>query len=169
MCQLSNYPDNKPIHGHPYHLVDRSAWPLLTAFAIFFMLLGVVLGLHHVIQPFGFLFFVLTTTITAVLLFFWWGDVIKESFAGYHTEEVARGLRLGFILFIVSEIMFFFSFFWGFFLSFHFSVGLHRLPMATIWHYTNPRLGRTSFEHSLSSAFGSHGHLRPPRRFGKRF
>jgi len=116
MCQqLSNYPDNKPIHGHPYHLVDRSAWPLLTAFAIFFMLLGVVLGLHHAIQPFGFPFFVIATAVTAVLLFFWWGDVIKESFAGYHTEEVARGLRLGFILFIVSEVMFFFSFFWGFF------------------------------------------------------
>jgi heme/copper-type cytochrome/quinol oxidase subunit 3 len=116
MCQfLTNYPDNKPAHGHPYHLVDRSFWPILTAFAVFFMLLGVVLGLHHAIQPFGFLFFVLTVSLTSILLFFWWGDVIQESFAGHHTEEVAKGLRLGFILFIVSEIMFFFSFFWGFF------------------------------------------------------
>jgi len=168
MCQpLSNYPDNKPIHGHPYHLVDRSAWPLLTAFAIFFMLLGVVLGLHHAIQPFGFPFFVLATTVTAVLLFFWWGDVIKESFAGYHTEEVARGLRLGFILFIVSEIMFFFSFFLEFLLPFNFAFSIHRLPVAPIWHYSNSRLGRTAPEHPLPVAFGCYCYLRTSRRIGK--
>jgi len=30
---------------------------------------------------------------------------------GYHTVAVKQGLRLGMVLFIVSEVMFFFSFF----------------------------------------------------------
>jgi hypothetical protein len=42
----------------------------------------------------------------------WFYDIIIESrFEGYHTKRVVRGLKLGMILFIVSEIMFFFSFF----------------------------------------------------------
>lgn len=36
---------------------------------------------------------------------------------GYHTRAVQRNIRIGFILFIVSEVMFFFSFFWAFFHS----------------------------------------------------
>ena len=116
MCRIvKDYPVDLVIHGHPYHMVERSAWPILTAFSIFFSLLAVVLGVHHVIQPFGLTFFVLCVLCFTSLLFFWWGDVIRESFDGYHTEEVARGLRLGFILFIVSEVMFFFLFFGDFF------------------------------------------------------
>ena len=34
---------------------------------------------------------------------------------GHHTSYVARGLRLGFVLFLLSEVMFFFGFFWAFF------------------------------------------------------
>lgn len=36
---------------------------------------------------------------------------------GTHVRVVTRGLRLGMLLFILSEIMFFFSFFWSFFNS----------------------------------------------------
>jgi len=46
----------------------------------------------------------------------WWRDVIREAlFEGAHTQKVQKGLKLGFILFVVSEIMLFFSFFWAFF------------------------------------------------------
>lgn len=48
----------------------------------------------------------------------WWRDVIREAtFSGYHTSLVVRGLRIGMVLFIVSEVMFFAAFFWGFFHS----------------------------------------------------
>ena len=43
--------------------------------------------------------------------------VREASFDGSHTIVVQRGIRAGFILFIVSEIMFFFGFFWAFFYS----------------------------------------------------
>lgn len=46
----------------------------------------------------------------------WWRDVIREAtFEGQHTSVVQKGLRIGVLLFIVSEVMFFFAFFWGFF------------------------------------------------------
>lgn len=46
----------------------------------------------------------------------WWRDVIREAtYQGFHTSPTARGLRVGIILFIVSEVFFFFSFFWAFF------------------------------------------------------
>lgn len=51
-------------------------------------------------------------------MFVWWRDVIREStLEGHHTKVVQLGLRYGFILFIVSEVMFFFAFFWAFFHS----------------------------------------------------
>jgi len=37
--------------------------------------------------------------------------VVYEAGLGFHTRIVRRGLRYGVILFIVSEIMFFFSLF----------------------------------------------------------
>lgn len=46
----------------------------------------------------------------------WWRDVIREAtYQGYHTMQVSKGLRWGIILFIVSEVCFFFAFFWAYF------------------------------------------------------
>lgn len=51
-----------------------------------------------------------------LIRFQWWRDVTREStFQGKHTIEVVTGLTIGIILFIVSEIFFFVSFFWAFF------------------------------------------------------
>jgi len=41
----------------------------------------------------------------------WFISIIKESRQGYHTSKVQHGLRMGMILFILSEIMLFFAFF----------------------------------------------------------
>jgi hypothetical protein len=49
-------------------------------------------------------------------MYVWWRDVVNEStYQGHHTVAVQIGLRWGMILFIVSEVMFFFAFFWAFF------------------------------------------------------
>lgn len=46
----------------------------------------------------------------------WWRDIIREgTFEGQHTSIVQLGLRFGRVLFIVSEVRFFFAFFWAFF------------------------------------------------------
>jgi heme/copper-type cytochrome/quinol oxidase subunit 3 len=59
--------------------------------------------------------FQLVWFIFTTVLFLWFLTVVKESGQGYHTLAVRRGLRYGMALFIVSEIMFFFAFFWAFF------------------------------------------------------
>jgi heme/copper-type cytochrome/quinol oxidase subunit 3 len=47
----------------------------------------------------------------------WWRDVTREgTLEGRHTNIVQLGLRYGMILFIVSEVMFFFRLFLGLFL-----------------------------------------------------
>jgi len=101
---------------HTWHLVDPSPWPLLASSGAFFLTTGCVLYMHNF---FGgkFLFFLGFVTILYVM-FTWWRDVVREAtLEEQHTFSVQRGLRLGMILFIVSEIMFFFAFFWAFFHS----------------------------------------------------
>ena len=50
------------------------------------------------------------------VMYVWWRDIIREAtFEEQHNTAVQRGLRLGMLLFIISEIMFFFCFFLGFF------------------------------------------------------
>ena len=51
-----------------------------------------------------------------ICFFLWWRDVVREAtYEGHHTNIVQLGLRYGMLLFIVSEVMFFFAFFWAFF------------------------------------------------------
>jgi len=46
----------------------------------------------------------------------WWRDIVREgTMEGQHTSMVQLGRRSGMLLFIVSEVRFFFAFFWAFF------------------------------------------------------
>ncbi len=47
----------------------------------------------------------------AFVMLRWFLSVVFESAAGHHTVEVQTGLRLEMLLFIASEVMFFFAFF----------------------------------------------------------
>jgi len=62
--------------------------------------------------------FFLVFFLIVIICIQWWRDVRRErSFQGFHTNLVINGLRWGIALFIISEILFFFSFFWAFFHS----------------------------------------------------
>jgi cytochrome c oxidase subunit 3 len=99
---------------HPFHLVDPSPWPIVGAFSAMATTSGGVMYMHAykgggLLTTFGLI------GIIAVMAV-WWRDIIREAtFEGQHTHAVQQGLRWGMILFIVSEIMFFFAFFWAFF------------------------------------------------------
>ena len=98
------------------HLVAPSPWPLLTAEAAFGVVVSLTAFMHDYLYSHYFLFFSLFTLILCMGT--WWRDVIREAtFEGQHNSKVQLGLRVGMILFIVSEIMFFFAFFWAFFHS----------------------------------------------------
>jgi len=101
---------------HPYHLVTPSPWPFLGSFSALSFVVGLA-GFMNVypgslyLAFFGFFGIVFT-------MFVWWRDIIREgTFEGAHTKKVQSGLRFGVILFIVSEVMFFFLFFGLFFIQ----------------------------------------------------
>jgi heme/copper-type cytochrome/quinol oxidase subunit 3 len=99
---------------HLYHLVNPSPWPFLTAFAMFSLVVSFVGCIHNYTGCFETFLYALVNVAGVAAL--WWRDVIREAtFGGHHTTPVQRGLRLGFALFLVSEGMLFFSFFWAFF------------------------------------------------------
>jgi len=101
---------------HPFHLVDPSPWPILASFSVGTLLGGSVLYFYGVL--FSVTFMRLSLILTASLMAIWWRDVVREAtYEGQHTYFVEKSMRMGMVLFILSEIMFFFAFFWAFFYS----------------------------------------------------
>ena len=100
----------------PYHLVDPSPWPILVSFSLLSLMLGAVMYLHGF--AYGGYFLSLGFTLTAFGSILWFRDIITEAtFLGHHTIEVQKGLSIGIVLFIISEIFAFLSVFWAFFHS----------------------------------------------------
>uniref|UniRef100_UPI0030FF1B59 cytochrome c oxidase subunit III n=1 Tax=Ampittia trimacula TaxID=2573047 RepID=UPI0030FF1B59 len=101
-------------HNHPFHLVDYSPWPITGAIGTMTLVVGMIKWFHN----FNFNLLMLGYLIIILTMYQWWRDICREStFQGMHTTYVLKGLRWGMILFIVSEIFFFISFFWAFFHS----------------------------------------------------
>lgn len=100
----------------PFHLVDQSPWPLVTSLTLLTMAISATCYFHG--YPFGGHLLVLGFILTVSAMILWFKDVIIEAtYLGHHTSQVQAGLNLGFMLFLVSEIMVFFSVFWAFFHS----------------------------------------------------
>lgn len=88
--------------------------PLLTSMSALTSAMGMVMYFHG--YPGGFQTFIFGVISVLFCATLWWRDVTREgTLEGCHTNIVQLGLRYGMILFIVSEIMFFFAFFWAFF------------------------------------------------------
>ena len=102
--------------SHPFHMVEFSPWPLLTANAVLSMMIGGVLYMHGIAH--GMTFLVLGTLATTFAFVLWFRDMTTEgTFLGDHTLIVQKGLTMGVSLFIVTEIFFFLSIFWAYFHS----------------------------------------------------
>ncbi|KAK4712659.1 hypothetical protein R3W88_007172 [Solanum pinnatisectum] len=95
---------------HSYHLVDPSPWTISGSLRALATIVEGVMYMHSfqggaTLLSLGLIFLLYT-------MFVWWGDVLREStFEGHHTKVVQLGPRYGFILFIISEVMFFFALF----------------------------------------------------------
>nr|APT41440.1 cytochrome c oxidase subunit III [Psychodopygus squamiventris maripaensis] len=100
--------------NHPYHLVDYSPWPLTGAIGAMMTVSGLIMWFHQ----YNMMLLIMGTIITLITMYQWWRDISREgTFQGLHSIPVTLGLRWGMILFIVSEVFFFVSFFWAFFHS----------------------------------------------------
>jgi cytochrome c oxidase subunit III len=134
---------------HDYHLVDPSPWPIVGAVGAFLMLVGAVFWMNDSYKGFFGLplngqpwVFIIGAGLIAYTMAGWWRDVVNESVVrGDHTPIVKLGLRYGMLLFIASEVMFFYAWFWAYFNAalFPHDIGLHQWPPDGIitfnpWH-----------------------------------
>jgi len=93
-------------------MVEKSPWPILASFSALFLVSSVVFW----VRAKSSLTLVISFFIILFIAFLWWRDVFSEtSRQGNHSLQVTVGLQIGILLFIVSEVLFFFSFFWAFF------------------------------------------------------
>jgi cytochrome c oxidase subunit 3 len=96
----------------PFLAVQTSLWPvcisllLLSVMSNRVLYLNLKLSLSYVLVPILFL---------TLCSFLWWKDFLRERIVGYHTHKLEVSLRIGFLLFILSEVFFFVSFFWAFY------------------------------------------------------
>nr|YP_009349927.1 cytochrome c oxidase subunit III [Phryganogryllacris xiai]AQM40101.1 cytochrome c oxidase subunit 3 [Phryganogryllacris xiai] len=106
---------NMSMHSnHPFHLVNPSPWPLTGAIGALIITSGLIKWFHQ----YTYSLLLLGLLITSLTMIQWWRDITREgTYQGLHTLPVNLGLRWGMILFIISEIFFFISFFWAFFHS----------------------------------------------------
>nr|AMA06954.1 cytochrome c oxidase subunit III [Sipunculus nudus] len=98
----------------PFHLVDYSPWPLTGSIGALALTTGLTAWFHG----YNTTALILGPALIIVTMIQWWRDVTREAtFLGHHTYKVTKGLRWGMALFITSEVLFFFAFFWAFFHS----------------------------------------------------
>jgi cytochrome c oxidase subunit 3 len=117
---------------HPFHILPPSSYPFFVSVYLLCLLVPATLNMHGLSLPFG------LPTNDAIHVSFlglfltvmgWFISIVRESGQGYHTAAVQHGLRLGMILFILSEVMLFFGFFWAFF---HFSL-VPSVSIGAVW------------------------------------
>lgn len=97
---------------YPYHLVTVRPWPLLRSFRLITILIGIVIYIYEFIN----ILLIIGLILILIIIFQWWRDVIREStYQGIHCNKIIIGIRVGIILFILSEVIFFISFFWTYF------------------------------------------------------
>jgi heme/copper-type cytochrome/quinol oxidase subunit 3 len=115
---------------HPFHVCDSSFWPLIISSLLYFNIVNWVYYINYVTNFFLTLTLHISFFALAAVILSWSMDVIKEAtFLGYHTIKVQLNLHIAMVLFLASEVMFFFSFFWAFF---HYSIN-PSIWLGTIW------------------------------------
>lgn len=108
---------------HDFHLVDPSPRPIITTISIFMLALGGLNFMHG--TAIGKPLLIVGLLAVFASAYYWWRDVVKEGIKDHaHNSTVRTGLRIGMLLFIVSEVMFFFAFFFSFFKSVLMTPGL---------------------------------------------
>lgn len=96
---------------HPYHLVDQSPWPIILSCGF----LTIVLGFIRLFNFSSIKLLILGVLLSVLCALRWVNDINDERNLGFHTDVVRKGFVLGFVIFIMREILLFAGFFWSFF------------------------------------------------------
>nr|BCR02923.1 cytochrome oxidase subunit 3 [Riccardoella reaumuri] len=99
---------------HKFHMITLSPWPLINSL----MALNLVSSMIYMFMYKSSSFMMMNMMIMMITASLWWKDIIRESLSqGAHHMMIIKGLKMGMILFITSEVFFFISFFWAYFHS----------------------------------------------------
>lgn len=113
-------------YNHPYHLVTNRPWPLLISFTIFIVIIGRI----KIFLLINTNLIILGTFNLLLISYQWWRDIVRErTFQGIHNKKIYKILKIGMFLFILSEVIFFVSFFWSYL---HCSLS-PRIEIGVIW------------------------------------
>jgi heme/copper-type cytochrome/quinol oxidase subunit 3 len=130
---------------HPFHVLGSSRLPIFMATFVGGLALSVIAKVQNItnlekfltigadiLQPLFNVVGVLPTievpdalvdtrimqflTLIVITIWSWGRELVREAtYSGYHTSNVVTGLKYGMLLFLASEAMLFFPFFWAFF------------------------------------------------------
>jgi cytochrome c oxidase subunit 3 len=96
----------------PFHIVTIRPWPIIVSINILNFLLRIILWIYLN----NFLYIIFNIFILSSSALFWFRDIIREgTFQGIHSLFIVKILKFRIIIFIISELFFFISFFWTFF------------------------------------------------------
>ena len=101
---------------HPFHMVMPSPWPIVVSFALLSLALSLALTMHGYIGNMNMVYLALFVLLTSSIL--WFRDIVAEAtYLGDHTIAVRKGINLGFLMFVLSEVLIFAGLFWAYFHS----------------------------------------------------
>lgn len=94
------------------YTVLPSWWPLLTRIRVFSTIISLVYFLNY----FNIFIFIFCLSLLIFIIYIWIKDIGRESYyIGSINLFIQMRIKLGFVIFIFSEIIFFVSFFWTYF------------------------------------------------------
>lgn len=95
------------------HIVKISPWPIVVSFSLISFILTLLLTIHGIISNIYYIIILLIILLISILL--WFRDILSESiYIGDHTLQVRKGIYIGFIIFIIVEVLTFGGLFWGY-------------------------------------------------------
>lgn len=116
----------KDLVSQPFHLVTLRPWPIIISILVLVLIIRFIRFFHK----FSVIVMVMFLLIRRFCLIQWMRDVVRESYLqGFHCDKVIVGIKLGILLFIISEVIFFFRFFWSYF---HFMLS-PRIELGGLW------------------------------------
>jgi len=95
-----------------YHLLTPSWYPLMVSMSISGALFSVANCLNCV--TLSWIPFFLWVLLSILVLNMWGSALNNENLKGFHSNTEMANYVVGFVLFLLSEVMFFFSFFWSY-------------------------------------------------------
>nr|ADA62256.1 cytochrome oxidase subunit 3 [Mengenilla australiensis] len=98
--------------NQPFYIISHSPWPIILSLNLINMFMNMINWLNMKNKSLMIISFLMLFIISLL----WWRDIIRESsLLGFHTFKIYTMLKWSMILFIISELLLFISFFWNFF------------------------------------------------------